>query len=180
MAVWQCVTEFKKNPSWYQKIPASTIVDYRKEFFNIIDRAYFIYSVTKNTRGFLKVNHPVTPTFYGLLKTHKSLSDSTERPIISGIGCLTYKAKSLIDYLRPHVESLSTYLKDTIHLLTILEGLSVPMNTILASINMEALYSSIAHTRGISVTATFLSERYIGATRFSPQKIPNPPERCQL
>lgn len=105
---------------------------------------------------FLKVEHPIIPTFYALPKTHKSLSQPPGRSIISGIGRLTHQASSLIDdYLRPHVESLSTYLKDTIHVLTVLEVLSVPINTILASIDVEALYSSIPHNKGVAVTSTF-------------------------
>lgn len=97
----------------------------------IIDRAF-----SKNTRDFLKVHHPITPTFYALPKIHKSLQNPPGRPIISGIGCLTHQASSMIDdYLRPHVESLPTCLKDTIYVLcTVLEGISVPTHTILASL----------------------------------------------
>lgn len=61
------------------------------------------------------------PTFYALPKTHKCIDNLPSRPIVSGIGSRTSKASNLIDdYLRPHVESLPSYLKDTIHLLTIL------------------------------------------------------------
>lgn len=135
-----------ENPSWYRRISVTRMHDYQQEFFRIIDGAFSRNLISKNTRDFLKNHHPITPTFYALPKTHKSLHKPPGRPIISGIGSLTQQASPLIDdYLCPHVESLPTYLKDTIHVLTVLEGLSVPTNSILASSDVEALYSSIPY-----------------------------------
>lgn len=63
------------------------------------------------------------------------------------------------DHLRPHVESLPTYLKDTIHLLNILDGLHVDTNTLLVCIDVVALYSSIPHQLGLTMVRSFLDER---------------------
>lgn len=69
-------------------------------------------------------------------------SGAPGRPIILGVESLTHKASKLInDYLRPSVESLPSYLKDTIHLLTILDNVHVTEETQLASIDVEVLYS---------------------------------------
>lgn len=126
-----------ENPFWYHRIPVTRIRDFQQEFFRIIDGVFSRNLISKNTQDFLEVQHPITPTFYAFPKTHKSLENPPVRPIILGIGCLTQQASSLIDdYLHPHVESLSTYLKYTIHVLTVLEGLYVPTNTILASIDV--------------------------------------------
>lgn len=102
-----------ETSSWYRRISPTKIRDYQREFFRIIDTAFSKNLISKNTHDYLKVQHPIAPTFYALPKTHKS----PVRPIISGVGCLTQQASSLIDdYLRPHVESLSTYCKDTSHI----------------------------------------------------------------
>lgn len=79
---------------------------------------------------------------------------------MSGIGSDTEPMSRLIDtYLHPHVTSLPTYIQDTPNILKWLEGIQVPPNTKLVAIEKEALYSSIPHSKGLSVVKEFLSER---------------------
>lgn len=83
--------------------------------------------------------------------------------MVSGFDFLSQEASFLInDYLHPHMD-----LKDTIHLLTVLEGLSVPTHTILASIDMEAHYSSIPYDKGVFRTSLFLFERDLDAIPYN-------------
>lgn len=63
----------------------------------------------------------MTPTFYVLPKVQKCIQDPPGRLIVSGNNCLTENASSLLDkQLRPHAGALPSYLKDTIHVLTLL------------------------------------------------------------
>lgn len=61
-------------------------------------------------------------------------------------------------FLRPHVERLSSYLKDTIHLLETLEDICVLPETTLASKDAEVLYSSIPHLKGLRDVKSFFDE----------------------
>lgn len=62
--------------------------------------------------------------------------------------------------MRPLVTNLSSYIRDTAHLLQNLEGLSVPLDSILVTVDIEALYSSIPHTKGIEVIKHFISQSH--------------------
>lgn len=148
------------NQEWYQQVPAQKLIEARSNYLTIIDQAYQQGLIDKDTREFLEVKWPITPTFYSLPKVHKNIVNPPAHPIISGIGSHTQTASQYVDgYLRPHVTSLPSYLKDTLDLLKILEGLTIPQGAILAAIDIEALYSSIPHTKGIEVVSEFLRER---------------------
>ena len=68
----------------------------------------------------LLVEDPATSYFYLLAKIHKA--NNPGRPIVSNINCPTYQiAKYLSEVLRPIVEQLPTYIRDTTHLLNIVE-----------------------------------------------------------
>lgn len=83
--------------------------------------------IDEDTREFLIVKHPKLPMFFALPKTQKHLTQPPGRPIVSGISNLTEPASQLMDrHLKPHVQSLFSYTKDTIHLLKHYEGLTVP------------------------------------------------------
>lgn len=133
---------------------------YFKKFRDIISKVYSSALIDKNTWCFLNVGHPVIPKFYVMPKVHKSLVDPPDRPIVSGIGCLTEHASELMDdYLRPFVFSLLSYIQDTRDLLPILENLIIPRDAWMVTTDVEALYSSIPHRRGLQVIGDFLREK---------------------
>lgn len=89
-----------------------------------------------------RLSFPKVPTFYSIPKAHKSPNNPPERPIISRNGTLTENLSRLIDeHLRPHVISLTSYVKDTIHFLKIHKNLYIPVPTHshLVTIDIEAL-----------------------------------------
>ena len=87
---------------------------------------------------------------YALPKIHKSMNCPPGRPIVSWCASLTENASAMMDnYLRPHVVTLTLYIKDTIDLLQTIKGISVPPNTWLVAIDIESLYNAIPHDRGI-------------------------------
>lgn len=106
--------------------------------------------------------------FYGLPKVHKSNKIKTEcknarnhvvdiqevndlklRPIIAGPACQTNRLSNLIDIiLKPLVKHVPSFLKDTTDFLRQLPE-TIPENTILASFDVESLYSNICHRLGL-------------------------------
>lgn len=100
----------------------------------------------------------VQPT--GVCTKHKCLSNPPGRPIISGNESLTEKASRCVDcVLMPHVTCLSSYIRDTSDLLRHVEGTHAPLNALLMAVDIEALYSSILHERGIQVIGSLPMEQ---------------------
>ena len=71
------------------------------------------------------------------------------RPIVAGPACQTQLLSNLIDILlRPLTKQVKSYLRDTTDFLNHLPS-AVPENTLLASLDVESLYSNITHKLGI-------------------------------
>lgn len=96
---------------------------------------------------------------YTLLKVHKGLYNPPERPIISGNGCVFEAVHWVIDdHLRPHVINLTSYIKDTIHLLQSLENLEISSSALLTTIDIESLYNSIPNDLGVPAVGSSPAE----------------------
>ena len=81
------------------------------------------------------------------------------RPIIAGPSCLTQRLSNLLDILlRPYTEHVKSNLRDTTNFLNNLPD-DVPPDTILASFDIEALYSNIPHDLWIEAVQYWL-EKY--------------------
>lgn len=122
--------------------------------------AYFLGHIDKDTLEFLVPKFPCVPTIYSLPKTHKNAQTPSGRSIVSGIGSLTDNASKFVDaLLMPHVRSLPLYIRDTTDLMQHLEGIQIPLDALLVAIDIEALYSSIPHERGVLTAGSFLGEQ---------------------
>ena len=66
-----------------------------------------------------------------------------------------------VDYhLRPHVEPLPSYLRDTTHFLTRVQGLdTLPLGTLLVTLDVKSLYTNIPHDDGIEACREALNTR---------------------
>lgn len=138
--------------NWYRPISQSLVDNFTSEYHKLIFSAYQQGIIDCNTWKFLNVKEPKTPMFYALPKLHKSLNNPPGRPIVSGCQCLTENASALVDkYLGPHVISLSSYVKDTIHLLCILEGKHLPHGVWLVALDVKSLYNTIPHKKALKL-----------------------------
>ena len=91
---------------------------------------------------------PRTQQLYFLKKIHKN--PIAVRPIVSGCGGPTEKISQLIDIqLQPFVPKITSYIKDSRHIIRLLENLTVPSNCILTTVDVKALYLNIPHKEGI-------------------------------
>nr|XP_048706612.1 uncharacterized protein LOC125636878 [Caretta caretta] len=118
----------------------------------------------------IRTDTPLEPRpgkFYLLPKIHKP--GNPGRPIISGIGTLTAGLSGYVDsLLRPYATSTPSYLRDTTDFLRKLQSIGdLPDNTILATMDVEALYTNIPHKNGLqtvrntipdNVTANLVAE----------------------
>ena len=91
---------------------------------------------------------PRTQQLYFLKKIHKN--PIAVRPIVSGCGGPTENISQLVDlHLKPHVPKIKSYLRDSGHLISILESTPIPTNCTLATIDVKSLYLNIPHEDGI-------------------------------
>lgn len=94
-------------------------------------------------------------TFYWLPKTHKQANKLSGQPIVSGIN----NASILVDtVLRPHVQALPSFIKDTSGFLRAIEQLQIPEGTLLITVDVKTLYNSIPHKKGITTIKSFLDQ----------------------
>lgn len=158
----QCQTvchEVLDNSIWYQPIPPTSITGFINEFRELCTGAFWQGLIDNDTLNYLVSKHLCTPTFYTLPKTHKNLSQPPRRPIVYGIGSLTDNASKFVDsFLHPHVSCLPSYICDTIDFLRHIEGIQVPCDSLLMAINVESLYSSIPHEKGVAMARSFLMD----------------------
>lgn len=116
--------------------------------------------IDKETVEYLKVDFPKLPTFYVLPKVHKLLDDPPECPITSAVGSLTEKISEYVDrILQPLVGNQFSYVKDMSHLLTLLHNLTLPEGALLVTLDIETLYFSIPHDKGLQTIKKILDSR---------------------
>lgn len=133
----QLCLDIVNNRSWYKPIDFSSIDNYMVEFYSLIDGAFHAGVISKTIWEFMRTPASKIPTLYCLSKIHKQ-GYLRGRPIVSSSGSLSEGASQFVDrIMRPYVESLSSYTKDTVSLLRFLEGLTVPPGSLIASIDIE-------------------------------------------
>ena len=107
-------------------------------------------NITK-TCTYLTINIDRTQQFYMLTKFHKNTQNPTGRPIVSGRRVPLRKFPDLWATLFAPIIPLSkSYIRDSIHLINILQELQVPHSVLLCIINVTTLYTNTLHNEGIS------------------------------
>ncbi|XP_077132097.1 uncharacterized protein LOC143787335 [Ranitomeya variabilis] len=151
------------NPQHYVALPSDPTSVFKSSLDRLLSNVLVRGIIDKKELDYLIVKFPVTPTFYMLPKVHKSLSNPPGRPIVSGIGGLFERACIYVDFfLQPIVLNLESYIRDSSFLIQQLDTLEVPDNTILATFDVEALYTSINHDLGILAVSYYLDKFSMG------------------
>ncbi|CAJ0941598.1 unnamed protein product, partial [Ranitomeya imitator] len=131
---------------------------FNKKLEAILTEALEFGVISKGEKDFMFQKTPTVPIFYALPKVHKGLSPFKGRPIVSGNDSITQNCGIYIDrVLRQFVTALPSY--DTSDLLRKIDRVSLEENILLASIDVEALYSSIPHNKGLQAVEFFLKSR---------------------
>ncbi|XP_074981174.1 uncharacterized protein LOC142070971 [Caretta caretta] len=152
------------NTSFYKPLPSDPTESYQKQLQHLLKK------LPEKAQDQIRTDTPLEPRpgiFYLLPKIHKP--GNPGRPIISGIGTLTAGLSGYVDsLLRPYATSTPSYLRDTTDFLRKLQSIGdLPDNTILATMDVEALYTNIPHKDGLqavkntipdNVTANLVAE----------------------
>ena len=119
------------------------------------------YSIPKDIIRILVPYESKVSRFYILPKIHKP--GCPDRPIVSLCGSPTEGISKFIDFhLSPLVSRFPSHIKDTTDFLKKLEGLeNLPSGTILATLDVKAIYTNIPHNEGVEACRAMLNTRKI-------------------
>lgn len=88
---------------------------------------------------------------YFLPKIHKDPQLPPGRPILNGIDSVSAHLGQYIDYfLKPLVSTTTAFLKDTKHIIQIVEKIPCKDNSLLVTADVSSLYTIIGHSDTIS------------------------------
>uniref|UniRef100_A0A8C5M0M6 Reverse transcriptase domain-containing protein n=1 Tax=Leptobrachium leishanense TaxID=445787 RepID=A0A8C5M0M6_9ANUR len=136
----------------YGKLKKDPIKDIRNELESLLQGGNKKGILTKSELDYLLMEFTKTPHFYILPKIHKDPLKPPGRPIVAGIDSITSHLSEYVDILlQPIVQTIPSYLKDTLSMLHMLKELSWQDGDIMVTCDVNALYSSIPHDMGITV-----------------------------
>ena len=115
---------------------------------NIVDSMKEASYIDKHTHAYLRPTDKVrTQRMYFLKKLHKTPHGI--RPIVSGCNGPTERISAFLDHIiKPLVPTTPSYIKDSPHLISLLENTPIPKNAILATIDVSSLYTNIPQDEG--------------------------------
>lgn len=134
----------------YEKINNDPSESLREAIAILIRQIHDKGIVDSITRDYLTgtTSVPRTQQLYFLKKIHKN--PISVRPIVSGCDGPTERISEFIDHLiQPFVPDIKSHIRDSKHMIQILEQTQVPADSILATIDVTGLYLNIPHEEGI-------------------------------
>lgn len=146
--IYEKVDEGDPTPQLALAINAYIKVVHNKGYISDGMKEYLTFTEPENTR---------TQQLYFIKKLHKG--PHQVRPIVSGCSGPTEKLSCFLDYfLQPRVPKTASYLKDSRHLLQLLENNTFDQDIIIATIDVKSLYLCIPHDQGITSSVSALYE----------------------
>ena len=109
------------------------------QFTDVMYRKGVIDPATRDYLLFPAEEIPRTQQMYFLKKIHKS--PTAVRPICSGCGGPTEKFSRL--HIKPFVPKIESYIKDSRHLIELLERTTLPITCTIGTIDVKSMYTNI-------------------------------------
>jgi hypothetical protein len=152
------------NPLHYRVTGTDSTQKLCKTINGYLSRCYDAHMIDVVTLRHLITREPRVPCFYMLPKVHKI--GNPGRPIVSACGGPTDKISGFVDhYIKQWVPFIPSYLKDTTDFLNKVRHLQIPPGSLLASVDVSALYTNIPHMEGIqAVRDCLLQHATVGTT----------------
>ncbi|XP_077113081.1 uncharacterized protein LOC143768273 [Ranitomeya variabilis] len=139
-----------RDKKTYLRLDRNPLVAYSAELQIILQEAFDNGVIPKKVLDGLLTRSPKIPTIYFTPKIHKDPVSPPGRPIVSGIDGLCEPICKFVDYyLKPLVEALPSYARDTMDVLARIDGMSIEKEMILVTADIESLYTCIRHQDGL-------------------------------
>ncbi|CAJ0925968.1 unnamed protein product [Ranitomeya imitator] len=120
-------------------------------------------TIDSKMRDFLIKRDPITPIFYILPKIHKRLVKPPGRPIVSLTDSVLSPLSMVLEkILTPLVKTTGSFLLDTSNFIQIIKSLGpLAPSSLLITWDVNSLYTSIVHEKGLAATDRLLSENRV-------------------
>lgn len=149
--------EETRDSAHYKRLTFNPLIKFRAELSLVLDGAKEKGIISLKEYETLLPADPRIATFYMLPKIHKDQVNPPGCPIVSGNSNLCEPICRLIDHvLRPYVETLPSYLKDSADVLRKMRDVQLEDDMILVTCDVESLYTSIRHENGLEASRFFL------------------------
>lgn len=80
------------------------------------------------------------------------------RPIVSGIGSLPENISAYVDnFIKSALVTLPSYVRDSVDFIDTLKKFEATPNILLATLDVQSLYTNIPHDGGVSALKHFLT-----------------------
>ncbi|KAJ1153242.1 hypothetical protein NDU88_006003 [Pleurodeles waltl] len=146
------------NTRHYKRLSRDPTIDVQEEITFLVSKGKENNWITDHEASYLTQTNPKIPYFYILPKVHKGKIPPPGRPIVSGIGSALEPLSKFVDYfLQPIVKRIPTYLKDTTHVLLLLESIAFDKSKeLLITLDVESLYTNIPQEATLEVISNLL------------------------
>ena len=105
------------------------------------------------------LKQPRISEFYTLTKIHKKTQ--VGRPNVSGSSGPTERISSFVDSLLQSIAiEQESYLKDTTDFINFIENTQIPDNAVLATLDVNSLYTNIPQEERIDIVCSYYEDRY--------------------
>jgi hypothetical protein len=146
------------NLKHYRKLDEPLWQNNCDKFNGILQEMADKKAITKKQFKYLTAKRDSNPrTFYLLPKIHKPIESWSDpmippgRPIISDCGSESYRISEIIDYhLQPIANRHFSFLNNTEDFLSEVSKISVPPNSLLITLDIDAMYTNIDIERGLT------------------------------
>ncbi|CAJ0967662.1 unnamed protein product [Ranitomeya imitator] len=159
----QYVCEIRRqlaDTNTYKKIQSDPTFIIRRKIDIILNKHLDNKTIDNKTKTFLINQHPVTPVLYTLPKIHKDLHNPPGRPVVASTdSILNPLSVFLKKILTPYTHNTKSFILDTGDFLNKIRTLdTVSPTSILCTLDVNSLYTSIAHDKGIQAVSQTLEE----------------------
>ncbi|KAJ1131352.1 hypothetical protein NDU88_009689 [Pleurodeles waltl] len=146
------------NTRHYKRLSRDPTIDVQEEITFLVSKGKENNWITDHEASYLIQTNPKIPYFYILPKVHKEKIPPPGRPIVSGIGSALEPLSKFVDFfLQPLVKRIPTYLKDTTHVLLLLESIAFDKSKeLLITLDVESLYTNIPQEATLEVISNLL------------------------
>lgn len=139
----------------YIKLNGNPTREYKRELSDVIRKGVSKNILNKKESKYLLPDTCRVPIIYTVPKIHKNLEQPPGRPIINGIQSINARIGEYVDkFLQPLVSQTRAFLRDTKHLIQILDSLDLKRDQkyIIATADVASLYTVIDHSDAIEAS----------------------------
>ena len=150
-----------QDDRFYKELTVDPTEDHNNKVIEYITDLCEEGEIHGDTLDYLTITKPRTAQLYLLPKIHKGTNPPPGRPVVSANECPTERISELVDhFLKPDIPRIRSYIKDTTHFLQQLSRIQgLPENTIIATLDVTALYTNIPNDEALISVREHL-ERY--------------------